>query len=77
MAHLVYHSWVSVVLALAGRVIMARIYRRYGSFWGVWAIHLLFGWRSSSWDSGATSTAPRADLVLRQELRLLLTGHRD
>jgi len=43
VAHLVYHSWVSVVLALAGRVIMARIYRRYGSFWGVWAIHLLFG----------------------------------
>jgi membrane protease YdiL (CAAX protease family) len=43
VAHLVYHSWVSVVLALAGRVIMARIYRRYGSFWGVWTIHLLFG----------------------------------
>jgi uncharacterized protein len=43
VAHLVYHSWVSVLLALGGRVIMARIYRRYGSFWGVWAIHLLFG----------------------------------
>ena len=43
VAHLVYHSWVSVILALAGRVIMACIYRRYGSFWGVWAIHLLFG----------------------------------
>jgi hypothetical protein len=43
VAHLVYHSWVSVVLALVGRVIMARIYRRYGSFWGVWTIHLLFG----------------------------------
>ena len=43
VAHLVYHSWVSVLLALAGRVIMARIYRRYGSFWGVWTIHLLFG----------------------------------
>ena len=43
VAHLVYHSWVSVILALAGRVIMARIYRRYGSFWGVWTIHLLFG----------------------------------
>jgi hypothetical protein len=42
-AHLVYHSWVSVLLALAGRVIMARIYRRHGSFWGVWIIHLLFG----------------------------------
>jgi hypothetical protein len=43
VAHLVYHSWVSVLLALAGRVIMARIYRRHGSFWGVWTIHLLFG----------------------------------
>jgi CAAX protease family protein len=43
VAHLVYQSWVSVLLALAGRVIMARIYRRYGSFWGVWTIHLLFG----------------------------------
>lgn len=43
VAHLVYHSWVSVLLALAGRVIMARIYRRYSSFWGVWTIHLLFG----------------------------------
>ncbi|HEY4910595.1 MAG TPA: CPBP family intramembrane glutamic endopeptidase [Methylomirabilota bacterium] len=43
VAHLVYHSWVSVFLALAGRVIMARIYRRHGSFWGVWTVHLLFG----------------------------------
>jgi cytochrome b561 len=34
---------VSIVLALAGRVIMARIYRRHGSFWGVWLVHLLFG----------------------------------
>jgi len=34
---------VSVTLALAGWVIMARIYRRHGSFWGVWAVHLLFG----------------------------------
>jgi hypothetical protein len=42
-AHLVYHSWVSVLLALVGRVIMARIYKRHGSFWGVWAVHLLFG----------------------------------
>lgn len=43
LAHLVYDSSVSIVLALAGRVIMARIYRRYGSFWGVWSVHLLFG----------------------------------
>jgi hypothetical protein len=43
VAHLVYHSWVSVLLALAGRAIMARIYRRHGSFWGVWTVHLLFG----------------------------------
>jgi membrane protease YdiL (CAAX protease family) len=43
VAHLVYASWVSIVLALAGRVIMARIYRRHGSFWGVWLVHLLFG----------------------------------
>jgi len=33
-AHLVHHSWVSVLLTLAGRVIMARIYKRHGSFWG-------------------------------------------
>ena len=64
VAHLVYHSWVSVVLALAGRVIMARIYRRYGSFWGCGPSTSSSGWRSSSWDLGATSTAPRADLVL-------------
>ena len=43
IAHIVYGSWVSVVLALLGRVIMARIYRRHGSFWGVWLVHLLFG----------------------------------
>jgi len=43
VAHLVYDSWVSIALALAGRVIMARIYRRHGSFWGVWLTHLLFG----------------------------------
>src|SRR5215471_10843686 len=43
VAHLVYASWVSILLALAGRVIMARIYRRHGSFWGVWLVHLLFG----------------------------------
>lgn len=43
LSHVVYDSWVSVTLALAGRVIMARIYRRHGSFWGVWAVHLLFG----------------------------------
>jgi hypothetical protein len=43
LAHVVYDSWVSVVLSLAGRVIMARVYRRHGSFWGVWGVHLLFG----------------------------------
>jgi len=43
VAHLVYDSWVSIGLALAGRVIMARIYRRHGSFWGVWLVHLLLG----------------------------------
>jgi hypothetical protein len=43
IAHMVYGSWVSVGLALAGRVILARVYRRYGSFWGVWTLHLLLG----------------------------------
>jgi membrane protease YdiL (CAAX protease family) len=43
IAHMVYDSWVSILLALAGRVIMARIYRRHGNFWGVWLIHVLFG----------------------------------
>jgi len=43
IAHLVYGSWVSVGLALAARVILARVYRRHGSFWGVWILHLLLG----------------------------------
>jgi len=43
IAHMVYGSWVSVGLALAARVILARVYRRHGSFWGVWILHLLLG----------------------------------
>jgi hypothetical protein len=43
IAHIVYGSWVSVGLALAGRVILAKVYRRHGSFWGVWTLHLLLG----------------------------------
>ncbi|HWN91348.1 MAG TPA: CPBP family intramembrane glutamic endopeptidase, partial [Verrucomicrobiae bacterium] len=43
IAHMVYDSWVSVGLALAARVILARVYRRHGSFWGVWVLHLLLG----------------------------------
>jgi len=43
IAHVVYGSWVSVGLALAARVILARVYRRHGSFWGVWVLHLLLG----------------------------------
>ena len=42
-AHLVYGSWLSVGLAFAGRLILARVYRRYESFWGVWILHLLLG----------------------------------
>jgi hypothetical protein len=43
IAHMVYDSWVSVGLALAARVILARVYRRQGSFWGVWVLHVLLG----------------------------------
>ena len=43
LAHLVYGSWLTVGLAFAGRVILARIYRRYESFWGVWILHVLLG----------------------------------
>jgi len=43
LAHLVYGSWLSVGLAFAGRVVLARIYRRYESFWGVWILHVLLG----------------------------------
>jgi len=43
VAHMVYGSWLSVGLAFAGRVILARVYRRYESFWGVWILHLLLG----------------------------------
>jgi hypothetical protein len=42
-AHMVYGSWVSVGLALACRAILAKVYRRYGSFWGVSTLHLLLG----------------------------------
>jgi hypothetical protein len=42
-AHLVYDSWVPVALALAGRVLLVDVYRRFGSFWGVWALHVLLG----------------------------------
>jgi len=43
LAHLVYGSWLTVGLAFAGRVVLARIYRRYESFWGVWILHVLLG----------------------------------
>jgi hypothetical protein len=43
IAHMVYDSWVSMGLALGARVILARVYRRHGSFWGVWVLHLLLG----------------------------------
>jgi CAAX protease family protein len=42
-AHLVYGSWLSVGLAFAGRLVLAGVYRRYESFWGVWILHLLLG----------------------------------
>jgi hypothetical protein len=41
VAHMVYGSWVSVGLALLGRLVLATVYRRHGSFWGVWILHLL------------------------------------
>ncbi len=43
VAHLVYGSWLSVGLAFAGRLVLAGVYRRYESFWGVWILHLLLG----------------------------------
>ena len=43
VAHVIYGSWVSVGLALLCRVILARVYRRHGNFWGVWILHLLLG----------------------------------
>lgn len=43
LAHLVYGSWLSVGLSFAGRVMLARIYRHYESFWGVWVLHVLLG----------------------------------
>ncbi len=43
VAHLVYGSWLTVLLAFAGRLVLAGVYRRYESFWGVWILHLLLG----------------------------------
>ena len=43
LAHLVYGSWVPVLLSFAGRLVLARVYRHYESFWGVWVLHLLLG----------------------------------
>jgi CAAX protease family protein len=43
VAHLVYGSWLSVGLAFAGRLVLAGVYRRCESFWGVWILHLLLG----------------------------------
>jgi hypothetical protein len=34
VAHVVYDSWVSVALAVAARLIPARVHRRYENFWG-------------------------------------------
>jgi hypothetical protein len=42
-AHLVYGSWISVALAFAGRVLLAHVYRRHESFWGVWILHAVLG----------------------------------
>jgi hypothetical protein len=28
---------------MLGRVVLVRIYRRHGSVWGVWLLHLAFG----------------------------------
>jgi hypothetical protein len=42
-AHLIYDSWLSVSLALAGRIVLVRIYRRCQSFWGVWLLHVVLG----------------------------------
>jgi hypothetical protein len=43
LAHLVYGSWLSVGLSMLGRVVLVRVYSRWGSFWGVWLLHLAFG----------------------------------
>ena len=43
LAHLVYGSWVSVLLSFVARMVLARVYRRYESFLGVWILHLLLG----------------------------------
>ena len=57
-AHLVYGSWLTVFLAFAGRLVLAGIYRRYESFWGVWILHLLLGWSCSRWAWADTSSGP-------------------
>jgi hypothetical protein len=43
VAHLIYDSWLSVGLAILGRLILARVYGRFESFWGVWVLHVLLG----------------------------------
>jgi hypothetical protein len=43
IAHIVYRSWISVLLTLASRVILAEVYRQHQSFCGVWTLHALFG----------------------------------
>jgi hypothetical protein len=42
-AHFVYGSWVPVGLAFAARLVLARVYNKYESFWGVWILHVLLG----------------------------------
>ncbi len=41
--HIIYGSWVSVLLATAGGAVLSTIYARYRNLWGVWIVHALFG----------------------------------
>jgi hypothetical protein len=43
LAHIVYGSWISVTLSLLSRVALVAVYQQHQSFWGVAALHALFG----------------------------------
>ncbi len=58
VAHLVYGSWLTVGLAFAGRLLLAGVYRRYESFWGVWILHLLLGMAAFAAGLGAYFQRP-------------------
>ena len=47
LAHVVFDSWVSVGLAVAGRIVLARVYQRHGSFWGWGLSTSCLAWRPS------------------------------